>query len=81
MALTGNDLSENQLILSEIFLIEHSDKLALNSINKYFIAFYVTGTGNLIGKKKHSWPQVTYSLVGEVSKQRIIIQRDKCYVL
>ena len=38
-ALTRNDLSENQTILSEIFFTEYNDELAINSINKYFSAF------------------------------------------
>ena len=39
LALTGNNLSENQINLSEIFLTEYNDELALNPISKYFSAF------------------------------------------
>lgn len=38
-ALTRNDLSENQIILSEIFFTEYNDEFAINSINKYFSVF------------------------------------------
>lgn len=66
MTLTGNDLSENQFILREIFLTEYNDELALNPINKYSSAFYVTSTRNLVKKRKNSWLRVAHGLVEEM---------------
>lgn len=81
LALSGNDLCENQFILSEIFLTEYNDEIALNPINILVPSCDRHQEFDL--KRKNSWPQVAYSLVGEINKQGVLsamTEEAECYI-